>query len=92
MNRWLAVLNFVGVLALAGLCAVQWHGNRRLHLGNAELERTRKTPAVPFIADSMGRVTSASTSSGARPCDSVSTVTVGAVRSGKTSMGIVVVK
>ena len=53
----------------------------------AEFDRTRKTPAVPFIADSIGSVTSDSTSSGASPCDSVRIVTVGAVRSGKTSTG-----
>ena len=55
----------------------------------AELERTRRTPAAPFTAVSMGKVTRLSTSSGARPWASVSTVTVGAVRSGKTSTGSV---
>ena len=53
----------------------------------AELERTRRTPAAPFTAVSTGNVTRLSTSSGASPCASVSTVTVGAVRSGKTSTG-----
>src|SRR5688500_6058880 len=51
-------------------------------------ERTRRTPVAPFTAVSIGNETSASTSSGAIPCASVSTVTVGAVRSGKTSTGM----
>ena len=51
-------------------------------------ERTRRTPVAPFTAVSTGKVTSVSTSSGAMPCASVSTVTVGAVRSGKTSTGM----
>ena len=55
----------------------------------AELDRTRRTPAAPFTAVSTGKVTRLSTSSGASPCASVSTVTVGAVRSGKTSTGSV---
>jgi hypothetical protein len=51
-------------------------------------ERTRRTPVAPFTAVSIGNVTSVSTSSGAMPCASVSTVTVGAVRSGNTSTGM----
>ena len=51
-------------------------------------DRTRRMPVDPFTAVSMGNETSASTSSGAMPCASVSTVTVGAVRSGKTSTGM----
>lgn len=51
-------------------------------------ERTRRTPVAPLTAVSIGKDTSASTSSGAIPCASVSTVTVGAVRSGKTSTGM----
>jgi hypothetical protein len=46
-------------------------------------ERTRLTPVAPFTAVSMGKVTSASTSSGAIPCASVRTVTVGAGEVGK---------
>ncbi len=53
-----------------------------------EAERTRRTPVAPLIADSIGNETSVSTSCGARPCASVRIVTVGAVRSGKTSTGI----
>ena len=53
-----------------------------------EAERTRRTPVAPLTADSSGKVTSASTSWGARPCASVRMVTVGAVRSGNTSTGM----
>ena len=53
-----------------------------------ELERTRRTEVAPLTADSMGMVTSVSTSCGARPCASVRMVTVGAVRSGNTSTGM----
>jgi hypothetical protein len=52
-----------------------------------EAERTRRTSLAPFMADSMGKVTSVSTSSGARPCASVMMVTVGRLRLGKTSIG-----
>ena len=51
-------------------------------------ERTRRTPVAPFTDVSMGNDTNASTSSGAMPWASVSTVTVGAVRSGNTSTGM----
>ncbi|MNT93733.1 hypothetical protein D3C72_2352770 [compost metagenome] len=54
----------------------------------AELDLTRRTPVAPFMAVSIGSVTRVSTSSGARPWASASTVTVGAVRSGKTSTGM----
>ena len=57
----------------------------------AVADRTRRTPAAPFIAVSMGNVTSVSTSEGAMPWASVRIVTVGAVKSGKTSTGMVVV-
>ena len=57
----------------------------------AVADRTRRTRAAPFIAVSMGNVTSVSTSVGAMPWASVRIVTVGAVKSGKTSTGIVVV-
>ena len=52
-----------------------------------EVERTVSTPGVPLSRLSIGRVTSRSTSSGARPSVSAITVTVGRVRSGKTSTG-----
>ena len=50
-------------------------------------ERTRDTPGTPFIAVSIGNETSVSTSSGASPLASVMIVTVGLLRSGKTSTG-----
>ena len=52
-----------------------------------DADRTRRTSLAPFIADSMGNVTSVSTSSGASPWASVMTVTVGRFRLGKTSIG-----
>ena len=51
-------------------------------------ERTRRTHDAPLSAVSIGKVIRLSTSSGAMPCASAMTVTVGAVRSGKTSTGI----
>ena len=54
----------------------------------AVADRTRRTPDAPLMALSSGKVTSDSISSGAMPCPSVRMVTVGAVRSGKTSIGI----
>ena len=53
-----------------------------------DVERTRRTLVAPFTAVSMGNVTRRSTSSGAMPVASVSTTTVGDVRSGKTSTSI----
>ena len=53
-----------------------------------ETERTRVTPGMPFMLDSTGKVTSCSTSSGAMPPASVIKVTVGLLRSGNTSTGI----
>jgi hypothetical protein len=51
------------------------------------LERTRRTALAPFMAVSIGKVISRSTSSGDMPCASATMVTDGAVRSGKTSTG-----
>src|ERR687891_1007176 len=51
-------------------------------------DRTRRTPEAPLTVVSIGNVTKVSTSSGAIPCASVMMVTEGAVRSGKTSTGI----
>ena len=48
-------------------------------------ELTRSTAGIPAVVFSMGRVTSASTCSGARPGASVCTVTVGGTNSGSTS-------
>lgn len=52
-----------------------------------EAERTRSTSLAPFMADSMGNVTSVSTSSGAKPWASTMIVTVGRFRLGNTSIG-----
>ncbi len=41
MNRALTFINFVGILALAALCAVQWDTNRRVNLLAIDLEKTR---------------------------------------------------
>jgi hypothetical protein len=54
----------------------------------AEDERRRRTPEAPLSVCSSGTVTSCSTSSGARPLASVTTVTEGADSSGSTSSGI----
>ncbi len=39
MNRTLAILNFVGILLLTGLCVLQWQANRRLNLSHIALEQ-----------------------------------------------------
>jgi chromosome segregation ATPase len=39
MNRVLQWINFLGVVAVAALCVVQWSVNRRLNLETADLER-----------------------------------------------------
>ena len=54
----------------------------------AVADRTRRTLDAPLMALSIGNVTSDSISSGAMPWPSVRIVTVGAVRSGKTSTGM----
>ncbi len=53
--------------------------------------RTACTPVAPSTADSMGKVTCVSTSSGASSGTSVMTTTRGRSRSGKTSSGSVAV-
>ena len=53
----------------------------------SEVERSRVRPATPISEFSIGWVTRASTSSGERPGASVRMVTVGLVRSGRTSTG-----
>jgi chromosome segregation ATPase len=50
MNRLLQIVNLLGVLALAGLCAYQWKDNGRLHGDLESLERTRQEQATK-IAD-----------------------------------------
>lgn len=45
MNRALPVLNFVGVLLLAGLCIVQWRENRRVNLEATGLAKVRLVQA-----------------------------------------------
>lgn len=42
MNRLMQYFNFVGVMVLVVLCAVQWRNNSRLVDQNADLERTRQ--------------------------------------------------
>jgi hypothetical protein len=54
----------------------------------AVADLTRRTPAAPLSADSIGSVTSDSISSGSMPGASARIVTVGAVRSGRTSSGM----
>ena len=54
----------------------------------AVADRTRRTSDAPLIAVSIGNVTSVSSSSGAMPRPSTRIVTVGAVRSGNTSTGM----
>ena len=49
--------------------------------------RTRRTPGIPFTADSRGKLTYCSTSSAASPGASVITTTVGTFSSGNTSTG-----
>lgn len=41
MNAFMQYLNFAGVLALAGLCLVQWRANREVNLEANALEKTR---------------------------------------------------
>jgi uncharacterized coiled-coil DUF342 family protein len=41
MNRPLRYVNFVGVLALAVLCVIQWRTNRELNLEVGQLEKAR---------------------------------------------------
>ena len=53
-----------------------------------EVERMDSTPGNPFIAVSSGKVINCSTSSAAIPPASVMIVTVGLLRSGKTSTGV----
>jgi hypothetical protein len=53
-----------------------------------DTERTLSTPGRPFMVVSSGKVMSCSTSSGAMPPASVIRVTVGLLRSGKTSTGV----
>ena len=54
--------------------------------------RTLRTPVEPLTAVSMGKVTSCSTSSAAIPLASVMTTTVGALRSGNTSISALKVR
>ena len=52
-----------------------------------DCERTRSTLVAPLSRVSKGKVTRRSTSSGARPWDSVMIVTMGRLMSGSTSTG-----
>ncbi len=46
MTRILSILNLLGVLILAGLCAVQWQANRQASLLASDLETTRQTQSA----------------------------------------------
>ncbi len=46
MNRALAILNLLGVLALTILCVLQWRTNRTLNLDVNRLEQTRQSQAA----------------------------------------------
>lgn len=50
MNLFLQIVNFVGVLLVAGLCVFQWNDNGQLHRNLDELDRTRQEQ-VAKIAD-----------------------------------------
>ncbi len=52
MNRVLQWFNFVGVLALTGLCVVQWKVNRQLNLAAAQLERLHLADEAKTARDS----------------------------------------
>ena len=74
--------------AARGRCRCPTRTRRRRCTARCPLTlRTRSTPGAPFIACSRGSDTSVSTSSGASPSASVSSVTVGRFRSGSTSTG-----
>ena len=66
----------------------QSNSTQATEIPRAVADRTRRTPEAPFTAVSIGNVTRLSISPGDMPRPSVSTVTVGAVRSGKTSIGM----
>jgi chromosome segregation ATPase len=46
MNTFMQYLNFAGVLALTGLCLVQWRANRSVNLEANALEKTRLEQAA----------------------------------------------
>jgi hypothetical protein len=70
------------------MSAPQSNSTKTMDSPTEETERTRVTPGRPFTAVSIGKETSCSTSSGAKPSASVMRVTVGLLRSGKTSTGM----
>ena len=41
MTRFIQILNFLGILALAVLCCIQWRANRLLNLKAVDLEKMR---------------------------------------------------
>lgn len=41
MNRFLQYFNLLGIIAVVGLCCVQWKVNRKLNLHTIDLEQTR---------------------------------------------------
>ena len=70
------------------MSAPQPNSTKTMDRPTEETERTRTTPGSPFMAVSSGKETSCSASSGAMPSASVIRVTVGRLRSGKTSTGM----
>jgi chromosome segregation ATPase len=46
MNRPLTIINFLGVIVLAVLCAFQWSANRRVNLEASKLEKVRQEQVV----------------------------------------------
>jgi hypothetical protein len=70
------------------MSVAQPNSTHTIEMPTPDTERTRRTSVCPFIADSIGVVISDSTSSDASPWASVTIVTVGAVRSGNTSIGM----
>ncbi len=63
----------------------QLNSTQTIEMPADDEDLTLLTFPAPLTAVSTGKVTKRSTSSGAIPCASVSTTTVGAVRSGNTS-------
>ena len=83
------VLSFSATICLAlNISEPQSNSTQTIEKPADEELRTRRTLVAPLTDVSIGKVTSLSTSSGAMPCASVMTTTVGAVISGKTSTSI----
>ncbi len=88
-NDSLIIASFSDTICLAIYMSVpQSNSTQTTEKPAVEDDLTRLTSVAPFKATSTGNVTSCSTSSGAKPCASVITTTVGAFKSGKTSTSI----